>query len=246
MEPLEPPEPLEPVYLSEGILLHGGTMFREGFPVTKRRWHWDLAECGWEKIPKTWIMRLNQQATVKEHNSLYGVLDCPPDGDCFFHCMAHALNERDNYQLSYESHDIRRMLCDGLDPKTYETILGYYRVMKEAGDWNDAWDPFAITCLEDFQRQLMVGGHSFWGDWILMSLLTDLLAINLVILTHDTETHQISVYNTLQEFQESRATVLLLHENETHFKLIGHFNGQRMISYFAPQDLPEEVGFLSK
>ena len=238
---------MEPYYLTDEIVLHEGVMSRKGAPLTKRRWHWDLAEYGWDKIPKKWIVRLNQHASVKEHNSLYGVLDCPPDGDCFFHCMANALNERDNYLLEYGSDDIRRMLCDGLDIETYDTILGYYRVMKDSGEWSEEWDPYDITCLEDFQRQLMVGGHSFWGDWILMSLLTDILEINIVILTNDTDTHEISVYNTLQDFQACRDTVVLLHENENHFKLVGHFNGKRMIAYFASQDIPEEVvGLLGK
>jgi hypothetical protein len=218
-----------------------------GAPIKKRHWHVDLAEYGWEKIPKKWVMRLNHYASVKEHNSLYGVLDCQPDGDCFFHCMANALNERDNYLMEYGSDDIRRMLCDGLDPDTYETVLGYYKVMKDSGDWCENWDPYDITCIDEFKRQLMVGGHSFWGDWILMSLLTDILDINLVILTHYIDTNDISVYNTLLGFVDGRATVVMLHENGNHFKLVGHFNGNRTISYFYPQTIPEElVGLLGK
>ena len=64
-------------------------------PIKKHNWHHILSEYGWQKIHKPWITKLNQLSKVKERNSLYGVLDCDSDGDCFFHCIANALNERD-------------------------------------------------------------------------------------------------------------------------------------------------------
>jgi 5-keto 4-deoxyuronate isomerase len=73
-------------------------------------------------------------------------------------------------------------------------------------------------------------------------LITDIIQVNILILTHMTDTNEISVYNTMIDHKDDRDTVVLLYENENHFKLVGHFNGDRMISYF--KELPYEFNQL--
>ena len=235
-------DPMDPYYLTESMYVLNQKMYCEGLPIKKHNWHRVLSEYGWEKIPKKWITRLNQLSETKEHNSLYGIYDCMPDGDCFFHCMAHALNERDNYMSNYDCGDIRQLICDHLRPDQFEMILEYYKVMKDADDWSDGWDPYEITCIEDFKRLFLEGGHGFWCDWVILTLITDIIQVNILILTHMTDTNEISVYNTMIDHNDDRDTVVLLYENENHFKLVGHFNGDRMISYF--KELPYEFNQL--
>ena len=87
-------------------------------PVLRRNWHILLEEYGWEKITKKWITQLNKLSDHKAKNSLYGVFDCESDGNCFFHCIAHALNEKYlGTELYYNSDDIRKMISDNLTPR---------------------------------------------------------------------------------------------------------------------------------
>ena len=78
--------------------------------------------------------RLNEK--VKEKNSLYGVLDCDSDGDCFFHCIAQALNEKyeaaDQDGLVKEtltSSDIRGFISYAISNDQFETMINYYRII---------------------------------------------------------------------------------------------------------------------
>ena len=139
--------------------------------VKKHNWHHVLSEYGWQKIHKPWITKLNQLSKVKEKNSLYGVLDCDSDGDCFFHCIANALNERDretdNY---YDANDIREIISDHITEEQYDTIITYYRIMKDANDFSEDWDPYSIHSIEEFKDKIKKSGHEYWGDYIYLEL----------------------------------------------------------------------------
>ena len=50
-----------------------------------------------------------------------------------------------------------------------------------------------------------------------------------------------SVYNTLNDYNPNYGTIFLLYEDTCHFKLIGNFNGSKMISYFENNTLPIEL-----
>ena len=126
--------------------------------------HHILSEYGWQKIHKSWITKLNQLSKVKEKNFLYGVLDCDSDGDCFFHCIANALNERDretdNY---YDANDIREIISDNITEEQYDTIITYYRIVKDADDFSEGWDPYSIHSIEEFKEKIKTSGHEYWG-----------------------------------------------------------------------------------
>ena len=83
--------------------------------VKKHNWHYVLNEYGWEKINKQWIIIMNKYSDNKEKNSRYSMIDCERDGDCFFHCIANALNERDIYKGNYYvASDIRKMISNNI------------------------------------------------------------------------------------------------------------------------------------
>ena len=236
----------EAYYLTDSVFLKEDTLFYETERgdikrVSKHNWHRILEEYGWTKLPKKWITTLNmtiESPSHKERNSLFGMLDCEHDGDCFFHCIANALNERDHFTSHYDSQDVREIICESLTDEMFETIIGCYRAMKDASDFEEDWDPHKIKSLDQFREQMRKGGHEYWGDYLMMNLLVQCLGVNILLLNSNEDEQDYTVYKTLNDFDETRGTICLLYENGVHFQLLGHFNGSRMISYFPPYLVP--------
>ena len=233
-------------YLTDNIVIEDEQMFHinkngDKNKIKKYNWHHILKEYGWEKIPKKWIQKLNKQSELYEKNSLYGVLDCEHDGDCFFHCISTSLNEKNNYLTQYDSSDIRKMLSESITDDQFETLLSTYKIMMDAGDFDEDWDPYRINSKEEFQGELLECGHNYWGDHLLMQLLINLLEVNIFILTSNSEMNEYSVYNTLNEYNKNHDSICLLYEDGCHFKLIGYYDGNRMISHFKDNNLPLEI-----
>ena len=230
-------------YLTESIVLINDKMYylekNNKKELKKHNWHHYLKEYGWAKIPRKWITLLNKQIEKYEKNSLFGILDCEQDGDCFFHCLANALNEKNNYETQYDSNEIRNQISESIDEKVYETMINYYRIMDDADDFDEEWDPYGIESLEDFKHQIKKEGHNYWGDYILLQHVLHLFKINILIL--NSNDLKPSIYNTLNLYNNNYDTIALLYEDECHFQLIGHFNGSRIISYFRPNEVPHEL-----
>ena len=214
--------------------------------VKKHNWHHILNEYGWEKINKRWIIILNKYRDNKEKNSRYGMIDCERDGDCFFHCIANALNERDIYTDNYYvSQDIRKMISDNISREQYNFMISTYRCMKDADDFNEGWDPYEIDSLEDFKECIETSGHVYWGDYMLLQLLCEILKINIFILQENEYENDYSIYNTMCEYKPNYDTIFLVLENNNHFKLLGYFN-EKMICYFNNENIPIELKRLFK
>ena len=123
--------------------------------ITKRNWHKILNEYGWEKIPKKWIINLNKLSKIHEKNSLYGIMDVNITGNCFFECIAYALNEKNRgSEIYYNGDDVRFMISDNLTEEQYDMIINYYRIMKDANDFDENWDPYSIQSIDDFKEKL--------------------------------------------------------------------------------------------
>ena len=237
-------------YITDNIRLKNDTMeYRElrnsdkdkFKPILKRNWHYILNEYGWGKIHKKWITKLNKLSIQKEKNSLYGEFDCDSDGNCFFQCIALALNERDrNTDNYYNSDDIRQMISDNLTEEQYDMIINYYRIMKDADDFSEDWDPYSIQSIEDFKEKLNTSGHEYWGDYLLFQILINHLELNIFILNCNTFLNDYSTYNTLNEYNPNYGSIFLIYEEGCHFKLLGYFNN-KMISYFSDQTIPIEL-----
>ena len=239
---------MDPYYLTDTLYLHNDTMYDNLHkPLTRANWHHKSKSYGWNKLPRPWIIHLNTMSENPPKNSQFGVLDCPEDGDCFFHCIANALTERDGYETIHEAQDIRQMLCDALTSEQYQCLISIYRCMKEVGDFQEQWNPDDIHDIEDFKRVVLRGGHSYWGDHLLLQIICDILKITLTILTYKGPEYKsytepvISVYPLLMEDNPGHAQVILLLVNECHFQLVGHFNGHRLTSYFRDGIIPREI-----
>ena len=241
---------MEEYYLTHNIRLINNKMeYRKNdifIPIKKYNWHHILSDYGWEKIYKPWIIILNKHSDYKERNSRYGVLDCESDGDCFFHCIANALNERDiNKENYYISNDIRKMISDNITSDQYDFIINTYRIMKDADDFSEVWDPYEIDSLEDFKEMIETSGHIYWCDFMLLQLLCEILKINIYILNTNEYENDYSIYNTMCEKKRDYDNIFLILENNCHFKLLGYFN-DRMISYFKNEMIPIELKRLFK
>tara|TARA_B100000900_G_scaffold408343_1_gene422446 strand:- start:1489 stop:2226 length:738 start_codon:yes stop_codon:yes gene_type:complete len=210
-------------------------------PVKKYNWHHILNECGWEKLNKQWIIQLNRLSNKKEKNSLYGVMDCESDGDCFFHCIANALNEKDRYIGNYYvGSDIRKMISDNISKEQYNFMITTYRIMKDADDFSEGWDPYEIETLDDFKECIKTSGHIYWGDFMLLQVLCVVLKINIFILNANDYENDYSVYNTMCEYKREYDNIFLILENNCHFKLLGYFD-EKMICYFKKNEIPQEL-----
>ena len=225
-------------YLSETIVIKEGKTFYDNKLIKKHNWHLKLQELGWEKLHKIWISTLNKLHNPYPNNSLFGALECGDDGDCLFHCIASALNS--TQQTFYDSSDIRKLVADSITQEQYDNIITCYRSMKDLNDFDESWDPYEIDNLEQFKEQLMTSGHGYWCDHLVLQLVCQAFNINIFILTQNEWTNTYDKYPLATKYDETKDSIIVLHVNDGHFKLIGHFN-DIMITHFTNKTLPLEI-----
>ena len=233
-------------YLTENIILKDNQTYYEDKKklkkINKNNWHHYLHQYGWIKIPLQWIKILNKLSKNNLKNSPFAVLDCSSDGDCLFHCISNALNDHNRKNENYEllnSSNIRSMIAESITDDNFEEMISYYKIMKDVNDFDEEWDPYEIKDLNTFRNIIKKSGHSYWGDYILLNAVTKILKINIFILNSNEETNDYSTYNTLIEYNPQYDSIFLLYENNCHFKLIGYFDVNIIVSYFT-ENIPVE------
>ena len=233
---------MEDIYLTDCIFQRDNQLFIESEKsckeIKKHNWHHHLSILGWEKLDKQWITKLNKLNPNPYNNSLFGQLECGNDGDCLFHCMAGALMSI-NHDY-YSSEDIRRFIAESITEEQFTNIISNYRCMKDVDDFDENWNPYDIKSLDDFKNELMKPGHNYWGDHLIIQLLMDTLQVNIFILTSNELTDTYDKYPLLFTYDSSKNTIIVVHENECHFKLLGHYQGI-MRTYFTHENLPIEI-----
>ena len=50
----------------------------------------------------------------------------------------------------------------------------------------------------------------------------------------------------MENYDSEKRTILLIYQNEYHFKLLGHFQETNMITYFSHRNLPKEINKIMK
>ena len=191
------------------------------------------------KLNKYWIRKFNSFLDKPKNNSLFGCIDCGGDGNCLFHCLSFALENGRDFQ------DIRNELSSTITKEKFQEIKEIYCILEESGDFEESWDPKTIT-FSEFKEKIIFGGNEYWGDFLLLSLLKDLLNINIIILYSNDIEHRYYNYPLMQEYSELKETIILLYENENHFQLIGYFNGGLMKYKFNDNEIPYEIKRLIK
>lgn len=232
-------------YLTDNILIQNEKYYYENNQGDKKliknnNWHHLLKDYGWEKLNKNWIMKLNKLSDKKTKNSLYGCLDCGGNGDCMFSCISYAVNSNNFTNQIYDSQKLRFKLSEYITPHIFNEIIEIYKISKLYGEFNEDWEPELIT-IQDFKEIIKVGGNSYWGDFLLLNLLKDLLNVNFIVLNSDDETKQYCNYPLFYDYNKNIKTIILLYENKCHFKLIGNYKDNTMNSLFTNETIPPEI-----
>jgi len=225
-------------YLSDNIVIKSNITFYKNNQVKRHNWHIRLSELGWEKLNKQWIKKLNKLHNPYPNNSLFGSLECGDDGDCLFHCISYSLNT--NCDEFYDSSDIRRLVAESLTKKQFDNIISCYRCMKDLDDFDESWNPYEIDTLEKFKEELCKSGHSYWGDHLLIQLIMEVFNINIYILTQNEILDIYEPYPIGNIYDSKKNTIFLIHENNLHFKLLGHFD-DIMVTNFNNNNIPLEL-----
>ncbi len=206
--------------------------------VSINNWHNYLDIIGWNKLNLGFIKLLNRNSEKRYKNSPYGVLDCGGDGDCLFHCISYSLSSE--LKEYYDFKDIRDMIAESIDDAIFKDIIETYKILQDSGDFDEDWNPYEIKCKEDFKDIIKEGGNNYWGDHILFQLIIRALKINILLLRINNINEDYGIYPTYQEYNPLQKTMILLYEDNIHFKLIGFFKN-KMITLFKDEDIPIEI-----
>ena len=230
-------------YITDMIYIKNNITYCDGKKIKKDNWHKALADIGWEKLPLPWIKQLNHLSKEFNKNSPYGCLDCGGDGDCFFNCICEALNNGSIHNTDFQyltASDIRKNIADSMNEERFKDIIEIYRAIQGIGDFDESWNPNDIKTIDDF-KNIILNSKVYWCDNILLNEFIRLYSINLILLTSDKENKLYEYYNTSQEYNPKHKTIVLLYEDNQHFKLIGKFIDHQMITCFSDNSLPYEL-----
>ena len=229
-------------YLTGNVFFQNGKLFyEEGCKekeVKKHNWHRILKEYGWEKLHKQWIRKLNSYLEKPINNSLFGCLDCGGSGDCLYNCISHVLNEESEEE--YTAIDLRIGISETLNEERYNELIEFYKIFKNTGDFEEDWDPNDMT-IDKFKDLIIQGGNEYWGDFLIINLIKEYLNINLIILNSNELTEEYYNYPLFYEYENKLNTIILLYEDGQHFKLVGHFQENNMVTLFNNQTIPSEI-----
>ena len=232
------------VYLTPNLYLQDNQLYHESNKIVKlniSNWHRYLVEYEYEKLSLGWKKRLKSSLSPK--NSLWGIKDCGGDGDCLFLCLEEALKnfyqpQEDNYSVQ----SLRNLAAEKVTKDNFLSILENYKAEEEIGEFDGSWNPQTIRNIEELQDEIKKCGNSFWGDHIILQLLSEKLDINFIILNDENEfADEYTLQRTGTDFKQERRTIILSYYSNVHYQLVGYFNGQRMQTLFNYEDLPEEI-----
>ena len=235
-------------YLTDKIFIKDNDYYYESDnqenKIKETNWHIHLNEYGWMKLNKKWIIILNKLLeTKKKKNSKFGILDCTiEDGDCLFSCICYAMKDIYN---TFDHMTLRKDLSNIITDEVFTNIIDLYRISKVYNEFNESWDPDTIT-IEEFKLKLREGGNEYWGDFLILNLLKEYLNINFIILYSNDLTKKYYNYPLFYEYDKNIQTIILLYEDDSHFKLIGNFQGNTMVTLFSHKTIPKEILYLIK
>tara|TARA_B100000427_G_scaffold324859_1_gene330724 strand:- start:606 stop:1340 length:735 start_codon:yes stop_codon:yes gene_type:complete len=235
-------------YLSESLFIKDGITYfidkQNIKKVTKYNWHNIMNSIGWKKLNINWIKKLNNLSENTPHNSLYGALDCGGDGDCFFNCIAHALNYKlDENNMFYTSSILRNLLAESISKNKYNEIIELYKIYYDNNELLEDWNPYETTYPQFID---IIKQSDFWGDYLLFNEFINLFKINIIILNVNTIDKAYNIYNTLHTYNSSLPTIILNYEDNMHFTLFGYFVNNKMVYLFTDDILPTEIVILIK
>jgi hypothetical protein len=200
--------------------------------ITNSNFKKEFIDYGWEELDFLWNIELGDK---------FMLLDCGSNGDCLFHCLAEALNLDNIYRGDvsnlYDVEILREKASHEILDTNFEFILQNYKIEKIENEFQGDWDPYVIDSKEQLCQELCKTGNNFWGDHIIIQLLSQSLKKNIIVLNADEDFEQLSLNRI--ETMGSKGNIMLYFENSCHFKLIGKFNGKKITTVFnsVPKNL---------
>ena len=235
------------IYLTDNIIIYQGKYHCENNKdrklINDKNWHKKLNDIGWQKLDKTWIMRLNSHSKIKG-NSKWGLLDCDTNGDCFYSVIAEAYNyynkNIDQADL-VDVMDIRKKISTKFTDDNFEYIMNVYKIEESENEFYHKWNIYDIKTPQDLQKELIKSGHNYWADHIIIQLFQEVFELNIIILKQSNMKKHSKIYSLGDELDPTRKTIILYYINQMHFKLIGYFNNNAIHTIFNYDELPEEI-----
>ena len=223
-------------YITENVLFYKKRLYfltedEKYICINTRNFFKYLIQYGWVKLNIEWRKKLD--------SANYCVLECGSDGDCLFHVISEALNLDlifKNDIPKYSILDIRKIASNEINDDNFEIILESYKAELEYGEFIGDWNPNEINSKDDLKKEVEKKGDSFWGDHILLQLISKALGINFIIFDNNKN----NIYSLFDNLKYEK-TVYLYYYDNYHFQLIGHFNGKVINTVFDKKDIPEII-----
>ena len=235
------------IYLTDKIIINEGKYYFENNKhrrlISDKDWHKKLDDIGWQKLDKSWIIRLNTLSKFKR-NSKWGLLDCDTNGDCFYSVIAEAFNY---YYRNIENHemihsiDVRRKISERFTKENFDYIMNIYKIENEMNEFYHKWNIENIKTCEDLKKELIKPGHNYWADHIIIQLFQEAFQVNIIILKNSNLKKNSKVYSLGNELESNKKTIILSYIDQMHFKLIGYFNNNAIHTIFDYDKLPQEI-----
>jgi hypothetical protein len=183
----------------------------------------------WEPIDPKWSKKLLSECFV--------IKNCLSDGNCQFRSIETALTNA-GHKTDHEK--LRRSICkyiNNIDNNEFFNIIQNYRLEKQHGEFEGNWDPFTIKNKRDFIKQLKQPGFNFQGDNITLSLISQSLNIDIIILNDDLHITDLSNPEKLNQ----KLIILYFDKQNKHYKTIGIKLKKKVNTIFKRSDLPIEI-----
>ncbi len=183
----------------------------------------------WEPIDPKWSKKLLSEYFV--------IKNCLSDGNCQFRSIETALTNA-GHKTDHEK--LRRSICkyiNNIDNNEFFNIIQNYRLEKQHGEFEGNWDPFTIKNKRDFIKQLKQPGFNFQGDNITLSLISQSLNIDIVILQDNFHITDLSNPEKLNQ----KLIILYFDKENKHYKTVGVKIKKKVHTIFKRSNLPIEI-----
>ena len=96
--------------------------------------------------------------------------------------------------------------------------------------------------MKQFKNIIKKSGNYFWGDYFTISILSNQLKINFIVLDGNFN----NIYKLGENIKEYDNTIILFYEQQIHFKLVGYFSNNKIETVFQKDKLPDSIYRLYK
>ena len=234
------------IYISPNLYYVNDKLFFKNnnnkIKVNSSNWHKYLDEYGYYKLDLGWKKRLKS----KYKNSLWGVMDCGSEGDCLFLCIEEAFKNIYNpLNDDYSIENLREIASNEINQNNFHIILDNYKLEYDNDEFIGLWDPYFIKNIDDLRDEIRIKGDTFWGDHILIQLLEKGLNINIILLNNENDyfddlEKKYKIQNTGKIYDKNYRNIILYYCSNSHFQLIGYFNGNKIQNIFSYDELPQK------